>query len=210
MKVLFKISDYVEEEVLVEQAIDELLESTRISCLQFENDPFISEHQKDSLGEILENAAGKTLTGTYLSNLAAYVLCDDEKGDVRGFSSRDIEVRPIVTNEFILGSCEPEKLKGFANGLKNCATEDALFLLKQAGACGQTINAQMLKRPTNEMGNISQAFAIMANEPTISMYAGIFSDWDFGGYMKCWPDDTELTKILANPSDYAVAEVVFK
>lgn len=199
MKVLFKISDYVEEKLLVGEALTKLTGAARMSCPQFENEHFLSEHQNDRLTEVLENASGKTLAGTYLSDLAAYVL-----------RSGDIEVRPIVTNEFIWGAYEPEKLKRFAQGLKKSAKEDALLLLKNAGVFGQTIDAQMLEHSINKMGNVSQAFAIMANEPVISMYAGIFSDWDFGGYMKCWPDDAELSKILENPSDYAVAEVVFK
>lgn len=210
MKVLFKVSDYSEEELSVQKALTELIETTRMSCPQFEDRQFLYEHRNDNLLNVLENASGKTLAGSYLSNLAAYALRNDDDGSVNGFSSGDIEVRPIATNEFIWGAYEPEKLKEFAQKLKSFAKEDALFLLKNAGVFGRAIDEQMLERPVNEMGNISQAFAIMANEPVISMYAGIFSDWDFGGYMKCWPDDAELSKILENPGDYAVAEVIFK
>ena len=210
MKVLFKMSDYTEEELSVQKALTELIETTRMSCPQFEDREFLYEHRNDMLLDVLENASGKTLAGSYLSDLAAYVLRNEDDGSIRGFSSDDIEVRPIATNEFIWGAHEPEKLKEFAQKLKLSAKEDALFLLKNADVLGRTIDEQMLEHPVNEMGNISQAFAIMANEPVITMYAGIFSDWDFGGYMKCWPDDTELSKILANPRDYAVAEVVFK
>ena len=171
MKVLFKMSDYTEEELSVQKALTELIETTRMSCPQFEDREFLYEHRNDMLLDVLENASGKTLAGSYLSDLAAYVLRNEDDGSIRGFSSDDIEVRPIATNEFIWGAHEPEKLKEFAQKLKLSAKEDALFLLKNADVLGRTIDEQMLERPVNEMGNISQAFAIMANEPVITMYA---------------------------------------
>lgn len=212
MKVLFKVADYCVD--IQDVTVKVALWDTSARCCEPAFTPaeqaYIDEHKDDALLSLLNEKAARKLLGAFLSDTAAYALTDSDEGGVRGFCCDDIEVRSIPSEDFICGISEPEKLKEFAKELKKYASEDAVSLLKNAGVYGKTVNEQMLASPVNVMGGVSQAFAIMANEPAVTMYAAVFSDWDFGGYIKCWPDDEELNTILTNPSDYAVAEVVFK
>lgn len=212
MKVLFKSSDYEDlQAVSVENALWQLQSNYCEPAFTAEEREFIAKHANDSLFSLLGESAAQKLAGAYLSDLAAHAIQDADDGGVRGFPCNDVDVQGMVTDEFICGNRDPEKLKEFARELKESAFQDAAFLLKDAGILGETISMEMLKKvPINKMGSANIAFGIMANEPFTTMYAGIYSDMDYGGYMKCWPEEGELEKILEEPELYSVAEVVFK
>lgn len=211
MKVLFKLNEYTDiQAVPVKVAMWEVDAHCCTPAFTPDEQAYIDAHADDVLLSLSNEDAAKKLLGAFLMDSAALALTDCDEGGVRGFASNDIEVRRVPGGDFICGASEPEKLKEFAVNLRKSAKEDAAAMLKTAGVYDKVVDEQMLESPVNVMGDASQAFAIMANEPAITMYAGIYSDWIFGGYMKCWPDDEELSEILANPSNYAVAEVTFK
>lgn len=210
MKVLFKIDGYTDiQAVPVKMAMWEVNAHYCEPAFTPDEQAYIDAHANDILLTLRSEKAAKKLLGAFLSDTAALVMTNDE-GGVRGFASDDIEVRRVIDGDYICGTTDPEKLKEFAANLRKYAKEDVAAMLKTARVYGKVVDEQMLEFPANIMGNVSQAFAIMANEPATTMYAGVFSDWMFGGYVKCWPDDAELSEILASPSDYAVAEVTFK
>lgn len=211
MKVLFKSADYgAIEEVSVADALWKVQANHCEPSFTQKEKAFLTEHADKPVFSLLDATAARKLAGSYLSDLAVSAITDADDGCVRGFSDSDIEVRRIATDEFVWGASEPKKLASFARNLKRSAKGDAIFLLRNAGLFNNSINAQMLERPVNEVRSASDAFAIMANEPLPTMYAGIYSSFEFGGYMKCWPDENELQKILDNPEEYAVVEVIFK
>ena len=212
MNVLFKANDYAKlEEMTVGEVYYNVLMARAVSLHLTDNDEqFISEHQDANITSFPDNNTVKTLVGTFLSLLGEYAVRGDEGEGVRGFAANDIEVRALTTKEYILGVTNPGELIRFARGLQQSAKQDALIMLKNADVLNAVVNEEMLTLPVNKMGQASQAFAIVANEPCVTMTEAIYSDFTYGGYMKCWPDEKELNAIASNPQEYAVAEIVFR
>lgn len=211
MKVLFKVSNYTElEGKTIGEIYDELMAESTPLYLSDSGEQFLAEHRDAAITAFPYTEAVKTTVGTFLSSLGEYAVRGDEGEGVRGFTANDIEVRALTTKEYILGAANPEELVRFARGLQQSAKLDALYMLKNANVLNTVVNEKMLTLPVNTMGCASQAFAIMANEPCITMAQAIYSDFEYGGYMKCWPDEKELDAIISNPQAYAVAEIVFK
>lgn len=213
MKVLFKIDDYCDiATVSINDAIQELDAFSESPCVEYDSGEkdFLEMRLDGLLVSLGENSAVKKLAGAYLSNAVANLMYNEDEGRVNGFAGDDVDVRAIATEEYIFGCQNPAKLKEFATKLRTYAKDDARGILKRAGFIGKTIDEEMLDSSENIMTSVSQAFTIMANEPTTTMYAGYYADWDIGSFLKCWPSEEELQKIMENPELYAVAEVVFK